>query len=303
MNEISPVLLFSYNRLNELKATVNNLKSAKLANETILYLFSDGPRSFKDSESVEQVRDFLKSIDGFKKVIYKFSESNKGLASSILDGVSEVLETHNTVIVLEDDLLVSSNFLEYMNKALNYYEHNENISSICGFNNTISVRKSKEYPYDMFFAKRSSSWGWGTWKKKWIGIDWEVKDFSEFSQNKPEIKEFNSWGSDMYSMLKRQQNGEVDSWAIRYSYHQHKNKLWSVFPLVSKVKNIGFNDNATNTKQSNKRYDVHLDITSEIDFNFMKEIKLNQNIIAEFKALNSIKNRVKYKVLNFFRFQ
>lgn len=302
MKECSPVLLFSYNRINELKRTIANLKTAKLSNETTLYLFSDGPKNDDESESIETIRTFLKSIRGFKEIIYKFSIKNKGLATSIIEGVTEVLEIHNKAIILEDDLLVSSNFLVYMNNGLNYYQDYENILSVCGFNNTISTRKSDEYPYDIFFARRTSSWGWATWKNKWEGIDWEVKDFEEFSQNKREIKEFNRWGSDMYSMLKRQQQGKVDSWAIRYCYHQHKNNLWSVFPLVSKVKNIGFNDNATNTKQRYNRYEVDLDESSKVNFEFMGEIKLNQNIVAEFIALNSVRNRIKYKILNLLPF-
>ena len=302
MKELSPVLLFSYNRIHELKRTVANLENAMLCDKTTLYLFSDGPKSDDDAESVETVRVFLKSIRGFKKIIYKFSKKNKGLATSIIEGVSEVLENHSNAIILEDDLLVSNNFLVFMNNGLNYYQDYENILSVCGFNNTITTRKSDEYPYDVFFAKRSSSWGWATWKKKWEGIDWEVKDFANISQNKQEIKAFNIWGSDMYSMLRRQQKGKIDSWAIRYCYHQYRNDLYSVFPLVSKVKNIGFNDDATNTKGRNSRYVVNLDKTSQVNFEFIKDIKVNQDIAKEFVALYSIRNRIKHKILNLLPF-
>ncbi len=302
MKELSPVVLFTYKRLLELKRTVLHLKNAQLSNETTLYVFSDGPRTNGDIQSVDTVRIFLRNIQGFKKIIYKFSDVNKGLATSILEGVTEVLENHDRAIILEDDLLVSTNFLLYMNKGLKYYQYHENVLSICGFNNTISTRKSKEYPYDVFFAKRTSSWGWATWKDKWIGIDWQVKDFDTFSQNSQDIKEFNKWGSDMYSMLKRQQLGKVDSWAIRYCYHQYKYDLWSVFPLVSKVQNIGFNDDATNTKQRYSRYDVDLDKSLQLNFEFKKDITLNSNIVSEFKALNSIRNRIKYKILNLWPF-
>lgn len=298
MNEISPVLLFTYNRIEELKKTIANLKRAELSRETVLYVFSDGPKSDNDIQSVENVRGFLKSIEGFKEIIYKFSESNRGLASSIIHGVTEIIELHERVIVLEDDLLVSENFLVYMNKGLDYYSNHNNILSVCGYSSTISKRKSDEYPYDIFFAKRTSSWGWATWKDKWKNIDWEIKDFKDFSKNKKEIKEFNKWGSDMYSMLKRQQMRKVDSWAIRYCYHQYKNNLWSVFPLVSKIKNIGFNNSATNTKEIYNRYEVDLDESCQSKFDFMNVVKLNHDIVSEFIKLNSLGSRIKYKILN-----
>lgn len=298
MSKLAPVLLFSYNRLDELKLTVANLQSSQLANETILYLFSDGPKAEEDSRSVEKVREFLRSINGFKQIIYKFSDENKGLAPSIIAGVTEVLEYHGSAIILEDDLLVSTNFLVYMNKTLDYYQDYPNISSVCGFSNTIATTKLKDYPYDIYFAKRSSSWGWGTWKAKWEDIDWEVKDFDRFSKNSKERNEFNKWGSDMFSMLKQQQERSINSWAIRYSYHQHKHDLWSVFPMVSKVRNIGFNADATHTKGRFNRFDITLDESGKTDFMYLKDVLINKGIIKQFRAVNSLKNRIKYKILN-----
>ena len=297
---LSPIILFTYNRLDELEQTVNALKKAKLAAESILYAFSDGPKTAEDKSSVEEVRMYLNSITGFRKVILKFSDNNKGLASSIISGVSSVLAEHKKAIILEDDLLVSTNFLVFMNQGLDYYQNNPKILSICGYNMGISKRKSDKYQYDAFFAQRSSSWGWATWYNQWQGIDWEVRDFDTFSKDKKKIREFNAYGSDLFRMLKRQKEGQVNSWAIRYNYHQYKHGLYSIFPLFSKIKNIGFSEQATHTNQKYNRFDVVLDNTSENNFKFQDDITLNTEILKQFRGMNSITNRIKFKIKNLF---
>ncbi|SHJ70859.1 Glycosyl transferase family 2 [Maribacter aquivivus] len=299
-DNLSPIILFTYNRLEELKQTIAALQNNKLANNSILYVYSDGAKTANDNIAVDAVRDFLKTVSGFKDVILKFSEKNKGLAPSIIEGVTTILEKHGKVIVLEDDLLVSDNFLSFMNSGLDYYYKNPSILSICGYNMKVEKQKADNYLFDMFFAKRSSSWGWATWKNKWKGIDWNVEDYDAFSQNREQRKAFNECGSDMFGMLKRQQQGKINSWAVRYNYHQFKNDLWSVFPITSKVKNIGFSSEATHTNQKYSRFDVNLDKSGKTDFKFTEEIVLDIDIQKQFKDVNSIKNRIIYKIKNLF---
>lgn len=295
---LSPIILFTYNRLEELKLTIAALQNNKLANNSILYVYADGAKTDRDNIAVKAVREFLNTVSGFKKVILTFSEANKGLAASIIDGVTIILAKHGKVIVLEDDLLVSDNFLFFMNQGLNYYEDNPRILSICGYSMGVHTQKSYTYAYDVFFAQRSSSWGWATWYDQWQGIDWEVNDFEKFSKDRKKIKEFNAYGSDLFRMLRRQKQGKINSWAIRYNYHQYKNNLYSVFPVFSKVKNIGFSEQATHTNQKYNRFDVALDNTSENNFKFQKEILLNDIILKQFRSMNSVKNRIIYKIKN-----
>ncbi|MEP2278098.1 sugar transferase [Maribacter sp.] len=297
---LSPIILFTYNRLGELKQTISALQENKLSNDSMLYIYSDGAKSDKDIVAVEAVREYLQTVSGFKEVILKFSDDNKGLALSIIKGVTTILEKHGKAIVLEDDLMVSSNFLDYMNSGLDYYDQNPSILSICGYNMKIEKEKSGNYPYDFFFAKRSSSWGWATWKDKWNGIDWDVEDFDMFSKDKDQRKAFNECGSDMFSMLKRQQQGKINSWAVRYNYHQFKHNLWSVFPMTSKVKNIGFSKEATHTNQKYSRFDVDLDMSGKTKFDFTNELVFNKEIQKQFKSVNSLKNRFFYKIKNCF---
>jgi len=49
------------------------------------------------------------------------------LAKNITRAVTEVVEKHGKVIVLEDDIVTSNNFVKFMNDALDYYVHENKI--------------------------------------------------------------------------------------------------------------------------------------------------------------------------------
>ena len=289
---LAPILLFTYKRLNTLQQTVAALQQNFLANQSDLFIFSDAAKNDSDKILVTEVRTYLKTISGFKSIHIIEADKNNGLATSIINGVTQVIKKYGKVIVLEDDLITSYNFLAFMNKSLEYYKNNPGIISISGYNMGVKEKKNINYPYDIFFAKRAASWGWATWSKKWDNIDWNIVDFKIFSKDKIKIKAFNEWGSDMFSMLRKQQLKKNDSWAIRYCYHQFKNNMFCVYPLNSKVRNIGFDIHATHTTQKYNRFDVSLDNSDNLDFNFTNKIILNDKIFKQFKALNGIRQRI-----------
>jgi len=293
MIQNAPILLFCYKRLDSLQQTVSALKKCVFASESELYVFSDGAKADKDKQSVGEVREFIKSITGFKKVIIKESERNKGLATSIIGGVTDVLKSSDRVIVLEDDLVVSANFLAYMNQGLEYYADHPKAYSISGY--TVNMKVPAGYQYDVYFLPRASSWGWATWKNKWENIDWQVSDFAEFSKNKESIRQFNKGGSDMFAMLKKQMNREIDSWAIRWCYHQFKTQTYSVFPVLSKVQNIGFTSDATNTHVYN-RYQTTLDSGSALSFRFAEDVELDTIFLGQFQRFYSKYTRAISKI-------
>lgn len=294
----APIVLFTYKRLDTLKKTVVALQKNDLASESDLYIFSDAEKMLEDRGFIKAVRSYIKTIKGFKSVTLFESKTNKGLARSIIEGVTQVLELYDSVIVLEDDLVSSANFLNYMNEALDYYKEENKVFSVAGFSIPIANISSES---DVYFTSRSSSWGWAIWKNRWESIDWEVKDYSEFKKNRQLRSDFNKMGSDMTQMLDRQMQGKINSWAIRWCYHQFKHDLFSVHPFVSKIENIGFNSpDASNTKEKFNRYQTKLDTGFERKFQFTKAICLDSRIIRQFIQPFSIATRVKYKILNSF---
>lgn len=292
--ELAPICLFTYNRLDETKQTVIALKDNFLASKSELFVFSDGWKEEKDKYKVIEVRKYLKTVSGFKTITVYESNKNKGLANSIIDGVTNILKKHENIIVLEDDLITSPNFLNFMNASLAYYKDNHKIFSISGY--TLDLPILPTLKKDVYLGVRASSWGWVIWKNRWSVIDWQVKDYSTFKKSLIQKYKFNKGGSDMSRMLQNQMQGNIDSWAIRWCYHQFIKNTYTVFPKTSKLMSIGFGNNATHTKTT-KRFNTILDTSNNETFLFEDNMSLNKKITKQFKSKFSVVNRLKDKFL------
>lgn len=291
------VCLFVYNRPKAMQLTIDALRRNELAYSTDLYVFSDGPADDRDLAEVSSVRKLIENIKGFRSVNLRLSPLNKGLACSIIDGVTEVIQKEGKVIVLEDDLLLASNFLSFMNAALDFYEGRARVFSVSGYSSPLKGHHGE----DVYFTRRASSWGWATWKDRWDKVDWDVQSFANFSQDKRSQKEFNKMGSDLSGMLKRQMSGKINSWAIRWTYHQFRNDLYTVFPTQSKVSNEGFGGGATHTAKHNRsRFFTNLDRSGQHDFRFPDNAWLDPVLIRQFTGPYSLRTRAWYKLKGIF---
>jgi len=295
----APILIFTYKRLEPLKLTIEALQSNALSAESNLYIFSDGPKDETDKNQIQNVRAYLNTISDFKSVTIKESSVNKGLANSIIDGVSEVLKFADNVIVLEDDLLTTPNFLSYMNSALQVYNDAKGVFSISGysFNLGDDIRETN----DAYFLKRGWSWGWATWRDRWLDVDWNVSDYKEFSKNAAQKKAFAEGGSDLNSMLKKQMNGQLDSWAIRWFYHQYKIKGLTLYPVKSKVYNNGFDAMATHTNGAGRRYRPLLDKEHRLTFKFPDQVNINDLYNKRFIKKMGLLSRIMSRLESFFK--
>jgi hypothetical protein len=276
---LAPIVLFVYNRPEHTQQTINALKANYLADKSELFIFSDGAKNEKASDTVAEVRQLIRTIDGFKKVEVFEAPQNKGLANSVIYGVSKVIEQYGKAIVLEDDLLTSQNFLPYMNQALDFYEKNPKIWSISAYNPPIKIPSN--YDKDIYFSYRGCSWGWATWRDRWLKNDWAVKDYQKFVQDPKAQVAFNRGGHDMVEMLRDQMDGQMDSWAIRWCYSQFKDSSYTVYPLRSKVQNIGYDGSGTHCESSTTR-NVSLDSFNQTE-SFPDQIELNEEILKEFR--------------------
>ena len=274
---LAPMVLFTFNRLDHTKKTIDALKENILAKESELFIFSDGARNSEEYIKVKSVRKYLKSIDGFKKINIIETEKNRGLAKSVISGVTDIINKYGKVIVLEDDLVTSKYFLKYMNEALTIFKEREDIWSISGYGPNINI--PTDYKDDIYITKRGSSWGWATWKDRWELVDWKVSDYNIFKSNREMIQEFNLSGKDLAPMLDDQIAGRIDSWAIRWVYSQFRNNMYTVYPIKSLVKNIGNDLSGTHTTTTT-HFNVKL---GEKEINLNKNIKYNKGINKYFK--------------------
>ncbi|WP_302402279.1 glycosyl transferase [Leyella stercorea] len=295
--EKAPIILFAYIRLDTLQKTVLALQNNYLATQSDLFVFVDGPKNEEQKQKQKPLIEFLQSIDGFKSVHIEYSEVNKGLDPSIIAGVSSVIDKYGRAIVLEDDIVTTPNFLDYMNQALKTYESNKKVMSVSGFG--LEVLKPKDYIADVYLFGRSTSWGWGTWKDRWDSVDWNISDWNQFKTDKKEIQRFKeTGGSDMFSMLESCMDGG-GMWDIRFCYNMFKQNRSSVIPFLSKVENVGFNELATHCKTVKyNRFKYILDTTKKRTFNMPDNLRLNQTIVKSRLKYQSLALRIYSKIRN-----
>lgn len=291
----APVLLFTYKRLDTLRQAVAALQKNDMAGSSDLFIFSDAAKKEEDKNIVGQVRAYLKTITGFRSIHIIEREKNLGLAISIISGTSWVLSTYERAIVLEDDLITTPNFLAFMNAALERYKAETNVFSISGYSFNLKS-SSLQYEQDAYFLNRGWSWGWATWKDRWDDVDWEVRSYASFEKNEALRKAFSAGGSDLNKMLREQMEGKIDSWAIRWFYHQFRMGGLTLYPVYSKVYNAGFDEFATHTTGSQKRYIPDIDVEGKTSFYFPAKISITAGFQALFRKRMGLTARVRSKL-------
>lgn len=239
---LAPIALFAYNRPMHLRRTVESLLANETAAAADLYIFSDGPRSPAQEPAVAEVRRYAGSVSGFRSVTVVERATNLGLANSIIDGTTRLTKEFGRVVVLEDDLVVSPQFLEYMNRALEGYQDEDSAMQVSGYMFPIDVVTET----DAFFMPFTTSWGWATWERAWQHFDPEMKGFDVLAGDWHLRDSFNLDGAyDYFDLLARQRRGSIDSWAIRWYLSVFIRGGLTLYPAKTLVRNIGFDGSGT----------------------------------------------------------
>lgn len=291
---LSPICLFTYNRLDETMQTVEALKSNLQASHSELYIFSDGPKNEKTKENVEKVRKYLGSVTGFKKVELIESSINKGLANSIVGGVTDIIFRFGKAIVLEDDLISTPYFLTFMNQALDYYEQDKKIQSVNGYSLALKHTNKKIY-----FQNRPFPWGWATWQDRWDPEIFNKEKLRIEISSRPQVltKFKKKCGNDIVRMLLDSLNNRNDSWYVRWTFSHFLKGTFSAFPSNSYIQNIGHNDQRTHCKGINSYTAAPLASNVQIgdilsDF-YPPSDKLIREFLKYFTTRHKIKVRLK----------
>ncbi len=176
-----PVALFVYNRADNTRRTLQALLANTLASQTELYVFSDGGKDEASWAAVREVRAVLHEVEAevartrslLKMTIVERPE-NYYLERNIIEGIAQVFEQHDTIIVLEDDIVTSPHFLQFMNDAFSVYRDDQRVMHVSGFTrlSTLSPplgptgRLTLQEP-STYFSPFMAGWGWGTWRDRW----------------------------------------------------------------------------------------------------------------------------------------
>ena len=241
-NTYAPILLFVYNRPEHVRRNIQALLKNELAAESELFIYSDAAKDETSQAAVKEVRAFIRSIQGFKKITITERAENWGLARSIIDGVTTQINRYGRVIVLEDDLVVAPHLLQFMNDALETYRDEERVGHIqaCDFTHDPSLP-------DTFLIKWTGSWGWGTWDRAWKHFNADGKALLTELESRKLTYTFDFNGKYGYTrMLRRQIEGKNNSWAIRWNASLFLKGILSLNVGKSLVQNEGFDGSGTN---------------------------------------------------------
>jgi len=242
----APVALFVYNRIATLTEVVVALQANEHSANTTLYIFSDNAKVPKHQSAVDDVRRYIHTITGFKAIYIIEREMNFGLSQSITTGVSYVLTRHEMVIVLEDDIVTSPVFLNYMNKALREYQTVDAIAAISGY----SYPTKQPLP-EYFFLNRIECWGWATWADKWKLYNPDSHTLAHNILSAGLVKNFDFDNTfPFYEMLVHNAKGLNDSWAIRWDASVYLANKYVLYPGRSYARNIGMDGGGTNCAPS-----------------------------------------------------
>lgn len=244
----APIVLFVYNRPDHTRQTIQALQSNTLASFSDLYIYSDAAKNENAAEAVSQVREIINTLDGFNTVTIIEREENWGLAKSIIDGVTHIVNSYGRIIVLEDDLLCSPNFLNYMNDILEKYKGNTNVYSASGY----SFSNDYEGIDNTYFLAFTSSWSWCTWKEKWAIFNNNPDILQQCLNTKDKEYVFDYDNSYKFSNIAQHQlENKIDSWAIYWYASVFLKGGLTLYPAKSLVSNIGFDGSGTHCIESN----------------------------------------------------
>lgn len=271
----APIILFAYNRPELLRKTLTSLAACELADSSSLFIFSDGPKanaSPAELQKIKDVRAIARENKWCASVELIAADSNKGLARSVIDGVSRIVNKYGKVIVVEDDVLLAPVFLRYMNDALNFYQQDERLLSIGSWN---YFSTANDFKNDTFFFRFPDSIAWATFDRSWKLFEENGEKLMSDLKKKKFLKRFNGELDYPYfsNMLQDQIDHKINSWAIRWTALAVLHNKLTLLPARSLSKHIGFSPDATHEKASK-------DYNSDIDLN-VKSIKVERIEVKE----------------------
>jgi hypothetical protein len=253
MQKLAPIALFVYNRPEHTRRTLAYLQKNVLADESRLFIFSDAAKTPADQQKVDEVRQIIADVSGFKAVKVTERKTNLGLANSIIAGVTKLVNEYGRVIVFEDDLLSSPYTLEYFNEALTRYQDEEKIMHIGAYMYDL---KDRTLPQTFLF-RAATSWGWATWDRAWKNFEPDVDVLiGQFDRSK--INKFSIEGTmNFWKQMQEFKAGKNNSWAIRWYASIFLKGGLTLNPSQSLILNIG-NDGSGIHSNNEPMYQVRI---------------------------------------------
>lgn len=294
----TPIAVFTYNRPEHTVRMLDSLAACVRLDECQVFVFSDGPRLPDHTSAVQKVREIIRDWGQIHQAKIVEQSYNKGLARSIADGVTKLCDEFGRVIVLEDDMLISPRFLDYMLTALDRYEDEEGLCQISGY--MFPVHHPQQP--DAFFLPLTTTWGWATWGRAWKLFQWDI-DAALMELQDPAIRfAFDLGGVYPYSkMLNDSATGRNNSWGIRWWWSVYKAQKLVLHPRHSLVWVGGFDGTGTHGGV-NKRM-MSIPVEDILPFRWKEIFEFPADIIVDQGAFERIKKYLRKQERTSFRYR
>jgi len=297
---LAPIVLFVYNRLDHTRQTIEALQKNDLANESELYIYSDAAKDNYAESEVLKVREYINTVSGFKEIHIVKRADNWGLANSIIDGVTHIVNQYGKIIVIEDDIVTSPGFLNYMNEALTLYKDDKKIMHIAGY---LPETSGQESLPNSFFLRFMSCWGWATWKDSWSNANWDAQYLFDKINTKKALKKFNLNNAiSFHRQLEDNINGSITTWAIKWFSTIFIYDGLCLYPHKSFVKNIGLDGSGVHSGIDTSNSIDELLTSINLNRIELKESRIGKKYLMRFYKYgkySSFKFRIHHNVNNF----
>ena len=237
-NLTTPVVFIIFNRPDTTERVFAEIAKAKPPK---LLVIGDGARPNLEGEAakVAACRAIIKRVDWDCEILTNFSEVNMGCKLRVSSGIDWVFKNVSEAIILEDDCLPSQSFFVYCNQMLDLYRNDKRIFSVSGSN-----FYNKDAVYGHYFSRYSLVWGWATWADRWSFYQLDPDD--QFGVI------LRTWWKNplilTYWILIFRKIDEISTWDYQWILTLWRNESLSCRPTHNLVKNIGFREDATHTR-------------------------------------------------------
>lgn len=248
----APVIIPTLCRAEKLRDCIESLQRNSYARYTELYISLDYPPSDNYRQGYEKVREYLsRGIKGFARVEILEQKSNQGWHGNYDLLRKKVYETHNCYIYSEDDNIFAENFLEYMDRCLTEFEHDEEILAVTGYSYPIdwNIGNDNVVKIDAYFA----AWGFGIWRGKEEKMlkAINLENFERKMRSRNAMRKLYHAGRNQYCNFVKGmieytdmliEDGQVLALDLSFALYQIFYDKYMIFPSVSKVRNMGYGE-------------------------------------------------------------
>lgn len=245
---LTPVAFMVFNRPD---CTAKVFAEIRRAQPRKLLVVADGPRPDRpdDVDNCRRVREIIaEGVDWPCEVETAYAEQNMGCGRRISSGLNWVFERVEEAIILEDDCLPSPSFFPYCAELLAHFRTDHRIMTVFGCNYGIDI-PSRDYSYA--FCKIPRIWGWATWRRAWAHYDGTMKSWPEFRARQLIYDSLSDRRVAAFFELAFENTwkGITETWDFQWIYSVLKENGLSVVPSRNLIRNLGFGEQATHTKE------------------------------------------------------